>query len=130
MEKIKFKNGFITPYDIWFLERTTDFHERKLLLGKTKKNKTVVSLIEKRIIDSKVFIDTQCGSKAERIIHIERNRILYTRQEVLLSKKGKPYGWVYGENLEIRDKKGKVTAIKQQACDYFGQKEVIKIIKD
>ena len=57
--------------------------------------------------DLKVFIDTQSGFKAEKIIKNEKNRVLYTRQEVLLSRKGKPLGWIFGSNKEVR-KKGKL----------------------
>ena len=129
MEKIKFSNEFIVPLDIWFLESTKDFNERKLLLGKTKKNKTVISLIEKRIADAKIFVDTQSGSKAERIIRIEKSRILYTRQEAIMSRKGKPYGWTYGENKEIHNNKGEIIAIKQKRCDYYGNSEIVKEFK-
>ena len=51
MNKIKFSNIEIRPFDIWFLEDTKDFNERKLLLGSTSKGKTVVTLIENRKID-------------------------------------------------------------------------------
>ena len=129
MEKIKFSNEFIAPLDIWFLESTKDFNERKLLLGKTKKNKTVISLIEKRIADARIFIDTQSGNKAERIIHIEKNRILYTRQDVIMSRKGKPYGWTYGENKEIHNSKGEIITIRQKRCDYYGNSEIVNEIK-
>lgn len=130
MNKIKFSNFTINPYDIWFLEGTKDFCNRKLLLGRTpQKHKTVVSLIETRIADAKVFVDTQAGLKAEKIIHNERSRILYTRQDVILSKKGKPYGWIYGDNREVRNKKGEVISIKQYSCDNFGNSELVKQIK-
>lgn len=125
MQKIKFSNTEILPYDIWFLENTRDFCERKLLLGKTQKNKTVVSLIETRITDSKVFADVQVSLKAEKIIQNERNRVLYTRQELILSRKGLPFGWTYGDNKEVRNRKGEVVKIKQFRCDYYGQKELI-----
>lgn len=133
MQKIIFSNSEIIPYDIWFLENTRDFCERKLLLGKTKKNKIVISLVETRITDSKVFVDTQTGIRAEKIIQNEKNRVLYTRQELILSRKGKPFGWTYGDNKEVRNKKGEVIKIKQLRCDYYNQKELIHtidIVKD
>lgn len=129
MEKIIFSNTEIVPYDIWFLDNTKDFCERKLLLGKTKKNKTVVSLVETRIADSKVFRDVQISSKAEKIIQNERTRVLYTRQELLFSRKGKPFGWTYGENKEVKNRKGEIVSIKQLRCDYYGQKELISTVK-
>lgn len=129
MNKIKFSNFEITPYDIWFLDGTKDFNDRKLLLGKTPKGKTVVSLVETRIVDLKVYVDTQSGLKAEKIIQNEKNRVLYTRQEVLLSRKGKPYGWTYGDNREIHNRKGEVVAIRQYRSDSYGNSELVKEIK-
>ncbi len=123
--KIKFSNEYLIPYDVWFLDSTNEFDERKLLLAKTKKNKTVVSLIETRTLDKKVFIDTQCGIKAEKIIQNEKSRIQYTRQDVIMSRKGKPYGWTYGDNKEIHNNKGEVIAIRRRRCDYYGNSEIV-----
>lgn len=128
MNKIKFSNFEIIPFDIWFLDRTKDFNDRKLLLGKTSKGKTIISLIETRIIDSQIFVDTKLGTKAEKIIKNEKNRVLYTRQQILSSKNGKPCGWTFGENVEIYNKKHQLITIKQKRCDYYGQKETIKTI--
>lgn len=129
MEKIKFSNSYIIPMDVWFLEGTRDFNERKLLIGKTQKGKTVISLVEKRIVDGKVFVDVQSDAKAEKIIHNEKSRVLYTRQEALMSRKGKPCGWTYGENKEIHNNKGEIIAIRQKRCDYFGNSELVKEYK-
>lgn len=129
MNKIIFSNIEIHPFDIWFLEDTRDFNERKLLLGRTSKGKTVVSLIEKRKTDLKVYIDTQAGLKAEKIIQNEKNRVIYTRQELIFSKKGKPYGWTYGDNREIRNKNGTIVEIRQYRSDHFGNSELVKRIK-
>lgn len=123
--KIKFSNENLIPYDIWFLDSTKDFHERKLLLARTKKNKTVVSLVETRIADNKVFIDTQSGIRAEKIIQDEKSRIQYTRQDVIMSRKGKPYGWTYGDNKEIHNNKGEVISIRRRRCDYYGNSEIV-----
>lgn len=129
MNKIIFSNIEIYPFDIWFLEDTRDFNERKLLLGRTSKGKTVVSLVEKRKTDLKVYIDTQAGLKAEKIIQNEKNRVIYTRQELIFSKKGKPYGWTYGDNREIRNKNGTIVEIRQYRSDNFGNSELVKRIK-
>ena len=129
MNKIIFSNVEIHPFDTWFLEDTRDFNERKLLLGRTSKGKTVVSLVEKRKTDLKVYIDTQAGLKAEKIIQNEKNRVIYTRQELIFSKKGKPYGWTYGDNREVRNKNGTIVEIRQYRSDNFGNSELVKRIK-
>ena len=63
------------------------------------------------------------------IIQNEKNRIMYTRQDVVCSKKGKPFGWTYGENKEIHNNKGEIIAIRQRRCDYFGQSEIVNEIR-
>ena len=54
--------------------------------------------------------------------------VLYTK----LSFKNKfkvPWGFVYGENKEIK-KNGKIIAIKQYSCDFWGNKIPVKIIQN
>lgn len=126
--KIKLFNKVIIPYDVWFLEGIKDFCERKLFLGKTKKNTIVTCLVEKRMYDGKIFEDVQIGENAKQVIEKEKKRVLYTRQEAIMSRKGKPYSWTYGDNKEIHNSKGKIIAIKQKRCDYFGNSEIVAIV--
>lgn len=127
--QIIYKNQKFVCLDVWFLENIKDFEDRKLFLGKTKSGATIISLIETRTIDGKKFIDTQFGKKALKIIENEKPRVQYTRLEVLSSKRGKPYGWTYGENIEVKNNKGEIISIRQKRCDYFGQKEIINEIR-
>ena len=36
------------------------------------------------------------------------------------------YGWIYGHNVQIRNKKGKITQIRQYASDFYGQKQLVR----
>lgn len=62
-------------------------------------------------------------------VHNYKNldRKLFTSDDIKI-RKGKPYGWTYGENVEIHDKQGNVVQVKQKRCDYFGQKETINTV--
>ena len=112
--------------EIWFLRSNNNFTNRKLEIGKCPDcNKQIVLLAEKRLIDSKNFKTILSGKKANKIINECRNEIEYTSLDIL-NVKGQPFGFKYGENKEVRDKRtGKVTKI-EKACDFYGNKEVIR----
>jgi len=56
-----------------------------------------------------------------------KDEILYSMKECNYKKfKSKPFGWKFGINRSA--KLGRKTVAKQFACDFFGNKELIKII--
>lgn len=114
--------------DIWYLENIKDFEKRRIIIGEYRGSLTTC-LIETRKTDGKIFTQTEFNKKAENVLKNEKNRILYKRSEYLKSKKGKPYGWTYGENIEVKNNKGEIISIRQKRCDYFGQKEIINEIR-
>lgn len=108
---------------VWFLADIKDFTERKLYIFEDIiKQHTVLE--EKNIITGEIFSQKNSGKKAEEIIERERIRLLYTSDDIRI-KKGKPFGWTFGDNREIHNKKGEVVAIRRYRCDYYGQKEII-----
>jgi len=108
---------------VWFLADINGFTERKLFIFEDIFKQFTV-LEEKSIDTDKIFSQKNSGKKALDIIERERSRLLYTSEDIRI-KKGKPYGWTYGENREIHNNKGEVVKIKQLRCDYFGQKEIV-----
>ena len=115
---------------IWFLADIKGFTERKLYIFKYYagvKEKYITVLSEKNKLSGEVFKQKESGQKALDTIYRENLRKLYTSEDIKIQK-GKPCGWIYGENKEIHDKKGNIIAIKQNACDFFGQKETIKSV--
>lgn len=107
---------------IWFLSDLDGFTERKLYIFKPQNNKNITVLAEKNKITGNVFYQKDIGQKALNTIKREEIRKLYTSEEIKITK-GKPCGWVYGENIEIKTKKG--VSIKQKRCDFYGQKETV-----
>ena len=122
-------NQSFREYEIWFLDDLALFRHRLLMFGKCPNcKKDIALLIEERIEDGRVFQDKYIGyKKIEKLTAKIKHQILYSSNDAKIQK-GKPFSWVYGENVEIHNKKGEVVAIKQKACDYFGQKETIKVI--
>ena len=65
------------------------------------------------------------GIQANDLMIKHKDEILYSLKECNYSKfKSKPYGWVYGINKQIKSKKREI--IRQYACDFYGNKELIK----
>ena len=114
---------------IWFLADLNNFTERKLYIFEfiDQKVKIITVLVEKDKLTGEVFSQRNKGQKANDIIERERIRILFTSDDIKVQK-GKPYGWIYGENKEIHNRKGQVIAIKVKACDFYGQKGTVKCI--
>lgn len=119
-------NVNIDPFEIWYLKDIEQFTNRMLLIGKCDKcNKKIISLVETRISDNRVFKNTLSGTKAEKIAAIEKRRISYTLSSLKHSKSG----WIYGVNVGIKNKKGEITQVRQYAADFNGKKKLVKQIQ-
>lgn len=117
-------NKKVTTGDLWFLADIKGFTARKIYIGICEKCKEDLAvLIETRICDKKVFINELKGIEAVKTIYREKKRKLVTLPNI---KANCLYGWVYGVNVEIKNKKGKVTQIRQYASDFKNQKSLIK----
>lgn len=115
---------------IWFLADIKDFTERKLYIfeyfvyqNKQFIPKITTILSEKNLLSGNVFTQRNKGDKALKIIDREKSRLLYTSDDIKITK-GKPYGWTYGDNREIRNNKGEIVEIRQYRHDFYGQKEL------
>lgn len=119
----------IKPDEVWFLAETKECSNRILYIGFCPRClKDFTCLVETSKTENKTFTKIKSGKKAQKEIELCRLDKLYTSIDLKI-KKGKPFGWIFGENKEIHNSKGQVIEIVQKACDYYGQKEVIKRIK-
>ena len=65
------------------------------------------------------------GMNAQNLVQNVQDSILYSILKTNFPKtKSKPYGWRYGINKEYKNGK-----IKQFACDFYGNKELVKEVK-
>ena len=119
----------IKEQESWFLANTDKCKDRILHIGICPNcSKILTLLIETDRISNHTYTTPKTGKKAEKEIELCRLDKLYTADDLRVIK-GKPCGWVYGENVEIHNSSGEVIEIRQRACDYYGQKELVKKIK-
>lgn len=120
--------NIINKVEVWILKDIKDFEARKLVIGYCHScHRPVASIYEKRITDGEVFAK-ECisGNDAVRLINRETKRMLCKYYKVEVDSLN---GWVYGVNKEIRNKKGKVTQVRQYAADFTGTKKIVKKMK-
>lgn len=106
------------------LEDIEGFTDRILIIGTCRVcDKEIAMLIETRTEDDKPFIDHYHNEEAVKVIKREKKRI----KNKVVDADTKYFKWVYGKNVEIKNKDGKTVQIRQYACDYRTNK--CKLIK-
>ena len=111
--------------DIYYLEDSDIYSHRKLSIGFCPVcNKPVAELVEWRF-DGQFNRISLSGIKAQYLVMDLKEEIVYSLKENnYLRFKSKPFGWKYGINKE--SKIGGKKRYKQYACDFYGNKELIK----
>ena len=122
-------NQKITVGKVCFLQDIKGFTARKMHIGQCKIcNKEAVILLEKRISDNKVFVNKLYGINAVKTIYRERKRVITTMPNI---KTQALHGWVYGVNVQIKSKNGKIKEVRQYAHEYNGSKrKLVKSVKN
>ena len=112
--------------DIYYLQETNLYTTRKISIGFCPIcNKPVAELIEISFT-GEIRRVRYSGLKANEILYKLKDEILYSMRECnYLRFKSKPFGWKYGVNKSGKAK-GK-DCVRQYACDFYGNKELIKI---
>lgn len=112
--------------DIYFLKETSLCVSRKLSIGFCPIcNKPVAELVEISFTGS-IERNRFAGIKAHEMVLKLQNQIDYSARECnYLKFKSKPYGWKYGINKSV--KINGTERVKQFACDFYGNKELIKM---
>ena len=113
------------PDDVYYLRDNDLFSSRKLSIGFCPIcSKPVAELSEWRFdgVMNKVSVS---GVRANDLMLGLREEIVYSLREYNYSKfKSKPFGWVYGVNKSVKTGRRELT--KQYACDFYGNKELVK----
>ena len=113
------------PDDIYYLRDNNLYSTRKLAVGFCPIcGKPVAELSEWRF-DGIINKQSCSGIRANDLIHMYRDEILYSQKECNYQRfKAKPFGWKYGINKCVKSHNKEI--IKQYACDFYGNKELIK----
>ena len=114
-------------FRIWLLQDIKGFTDRELFISRCNKCKQIsVVLKEKRTSDNKIFINKiNCEKNALRTLTRESRRVI---REIVDVDFRSLNGWVYGTNVEIRNKKNQVVQIRQYSTDFNQNKHLIKKI--
>lgn len=114
-----------SPDDVYYLRDNELFSSRNLAIGFCPVcAKPVAELVEWRF-DGVVNKISVSGIKANDLVLKHKDEIVYSKRECNYSKfKSRPFGWVYGLNKSVKSAKREIT--KQYACDFYGNKELIK----
>ena len=109
-----------------FLYDNEHFIKRKLKIGRCPVcNKLVARLIETRIEDGYISDVMYVKGKAEKVINALQDEVARSSLDNIPVLRTL-YGFRYGENIERTNKKTGETVITQKACDFNGNKEVVK----
>lgn len=113
--------------ETWDLKPNKNFFNRRLEIGICPDCESdIVALIETRIEDNKLFIQTELEEKALNIMERSKKEVVRADKTV---PKGRLFGFVYGVNTERHNKYGKVTSYSQRACDWQGQRVLVRTVK-
>ena len=114
--------------EIWMLNDFRGFTNRQMRIGFCPNcEDMVVCLFQKRISDGKEFVSMLNGIKAVEETYRERKRGIVCK--VSAPEKHILQEWVYGTNVEIRNKDKKVVKIRQYSTDFkTGAKKLEKEI--
>ena len=113
--------------DIYFLFETALYTTRKLSIGFCPICHKPIAELYKIRFDGTIEREYYVGLKANDVVNNLKDQIDYSARECNYHKfKSKPYGWKYGENKTVKIRGEE--RIQQYACDFYGNKEVIKTI--
>ena len=117
-----------SPEDVYYLQDTSLFNSRRLLIGFCPICEKPVSELLQTTFYGENICESAVGINANTMLYEHKEEILYSMKECnYLRFKSKPFGWKYGINKNGKSK-GK-DIVKQYACDFYGNKELIKTIK-
>ena len=113
------------PDDIYYLRDTNLCTSRKLAIGFCPICSKPVAEITEWRFDGVKLKTTKAGIKANDLMMKHKDEIKYSMRDYNYSRfKYKPFGWIYGVNKVIKTANGE--KIKQFACDFYGNKELVK----
>ena len=117
------------PEDVYYLKETNLYVYRMFSIGFCPICQKPVAEIYQFRFDGVPERISWSGIEANDAMIKYSGDILYSMKEINLRKfKSKPYGWRYGVNRSYVHKKSNKEIVRQYACDFYGNKELIKSV--
>ena len=115
---------YLNTYEVWLLRDTECFTARKLFLGKCPKCGEPIVGISQTNKKDKISYSTSNirGLLALQTLYRERKQIIRQFKNV---SKNSLSGWVYGKNVELKNKKGDVVQVRRYAADLASDKKAL-----
>lgn len=120
-------NSKFQSYVTWFLIPSSSFYNRSIEFGICPHcEKEIACLVEYRKSDDYKSVTYYKPRHIPKLREKYRNEIDYRSTDLIIPK-GSPYGWRYGLNQEKVNKQTGEVTLKQTACDFYGNKEIVNI---
>ena len=117
------------PDDVYYLRETNLYVYRMFSIGFCPICHKPVAEIYQVRFDGVPEKNSWAGYEANEAMKKYSEEILYSMNEINYRKfKSKPFGWKYGVNKAYKNKRSGKESIKQYAYDFYGNKELIKLI--
>ena len=120
-------NSVFCAEDIWFLIDTQTATKRKLYLANCPICTKEMALYSEQNPKTLEIYEKYYYSGGARKIKDKLKKEISSTLQGFKTKYRAPYGFKYGKNIEIK-KEGKCIGIKQYACDFWGNKVLVKTI--
>lgn len=115
------------PSDVWFLLPNEIFTERKLNIGFCPVCGKPVAKLKQTDLNSNTHLLKKSGLDADQFCFNLSNQIDYKKSRIISqNSRKKLYGWIYGINKQNTSNGN----IKQYASDFYGNKEIVKEMKE
>ena len=115
------------PTDTYFLEETNIYVNRKLSIGFCPICGIPASELVQQDFAGTITREYAFGIKANDMMRQHKDEIVYSISSLNYKRmKSRPFGWKYGMN-KSGTRNGK-EIVKQYACDFYGNKELIKTV--
>lgn len=122
-------NSVFQSTDIWFLLDNEKHTNRKLYLAACPICGKQIALYSYCDLEQKNYFEQYFYSGGARRVKEKYKKEVTSTLLGFRDKYKAPSGFKYGKNVEIK-KNGKVVGVKQYACDFYGNKQLVKKIED
>lgn len=125
-EKLVCCSKEIRSAELWILKDFNGFVQRKLLKAVCPLcGDDVCLLIQKSTKNGNTYLNNYTHLEAVKALYREKKRIA---AQVPAIATDNLYGWIYGVNVQIRNRKGVVSQLRQYSSDFHGNRTLVKKI--